>query len=50
MAGALCPEGPGPRRDRLERFSLALIGRVYALAVLDVLEHACARRPLSRTR
>jgi hypothetical protein len=28
---------------------LALIGRVYALAVLDVLEHASARRPHSRT-
>jgi hypothetical protein len=29
---------------------LALIGRVYALAVLDVPEHACARRPHSRIR
>jgi hypothetical protein len=27
-----------------------LIGRVYALAVLGVREHACARRPRSRTR
>ena len=34
----------------LDRFSLALIGPIYALAVLGVREDACARRPRSWTR
>ena len=50
---------PGDRSTRqrarkarlsLDRFSLALIGPIYALAVLGVREDACARRPRSWTR